>query len=94
MARAKEIKISESEARRDFNLVPFGEAKLYINTVSKKRTTIRNFWTTRLNFTDRVDGLQPNQFVYLFSSLRSIRTKNQATVIVSKSLTNPSLLHY
>ena len=54
----------------------------------------RNFWTTHLSFTDRADDLQPNQFVYLFSFLRSIHTKNQAAIIVSKSLMSPSLLHY
>nr|DAV01762.1 MAG TPA: hypothetical protein [Caudoviricetes sp.] len=30
----------------------------------------------------------------MFSFLRSIHTKNQAAIIVSKSLMNPSLLHY
>ena len=83
-AKLGEILISSRLAKPNYILIRY----------LKNGQHIRNFWTTHLSFTDRVDGLQPNQFVYLFSSLRSIRTKNQATVIVSKSLTNPSLLHY
>lgn len=61
MARAKEIKISKSEARRDFNLVCLAKPNyLYIKTVSKKRTTIRKFWTTHSGLKDRANGLQPN----------------------------------
>nr|DAH81453.1 MAG TPA: hypothetical protein [Caudoviricetes sp.] len=33
---------------------------LYIKTVSKKRTTIRKFWTTHPGLKDRVNDLRPN----------------------------------
>lgn len=83
-AKLGEILISSCLAKPNYILIRY----------LKNGQLNRNFWTTHLGFTDRVDDLQPNQFVYLFSFLRSIHTKNQAAIIVSKSLMSPSLLHY